>query len=138
MEIYFIVPGPPKGKARARTLRNGITYTPKETVQYENLVKMYCKQAMSGAPIDGPVAILVEAGFPIPKSASQNRQKAMCNHDVYPTVKPDLDNILKIICDSLNGIAWRDDAQVVISTVWKYYSIEPCVTVMISEFSGGK
>lgn len=37
--IAFTIPGPPQGKARARTCRNGHSYTPKNTVLYENLVK---------------------------------------------------------------------------------------------------
>ena len=29
------------------------------------------------------------------------------------TVKPDLDNVCKLVLDALNGVAWADDAQVV-------------------------
>ena len=42
-EIHFTVPGPPKGKARARTVRTKdgrtFSYTPDGTVLYENLIK---------------------------------------------------------------------------------------------------
>ena len=37
--IAFTIPGPPQGKARVRTCRNGHSYTPENTVLYENLVK---------------------------------------------------------------------------------------------------
>ena len=42
--IAFTVPGPPQGKARARTvynpkLKRSISYTPDNTVLYENLIK---------------------------------------------------------------------------------------------------
>ena len=50
-----------------------------------------------------------------------------------PTKKPDTDNIAKIILDSLNGIAYHDDAQIVRLTVQKSYSREPRVLVEISE-----
>lgn len=44
MIISFAVPGEPKGKARPRTVQiagHASTYTPKETVMYENLVRLY-------------------------------------------------------------------------------------------------
>lgn len=39
----------------------------------------------------------------------------------------------KIICDALNGIAYRDDAQVVHLAVSKWYDDEPEVVVEIDE-----
>ena len=48
MIIAFAVPGEPKGKARPRTVQiagHASTYTPKETVMYENLVRLYYQQA---------------------------------------------------------------------------------------------
>lgn len=50
---------------------------------------------------------------------------------VVPTVKPDWDNVGKIVCDALNGIAWHDDAQVTQATVRKLYGPVPMVTVVI-------
>ena len=52
------------------------------------------------------------------------------------------DNILKIIADSLNQIAYKDDAQVVDTQVRKFYSRRPRVAVVIrsaaaTESSGG-
>lgn len=49
-----------------------------------------------------------------------------------PAKKPDADNIAKIICDSLNNVAYRDDTQVIELTVIKRYAKEPKVKVMIS------
>ena len=43
------------------------------------------------------------------------------------------DNIGKIICDALNGIAYRDDAQIVDALVRKFYSDTPRVIVEISD-----
>ena len=39
----------------------------------------------------------------------------------------------KIICDALNGIAYRDDAQIVDALVRKFYSDTPRVIVEISD-----
>jgi Holliday junction resolvase RusA-like endonuclease len=46
-------------------------------------------------------------------------------------VKPDWDNVGKIVCDALNGVAWHDDAQIVDAHVEKRYGIEPMVCVVI-------
>ena len=52
---------------------------------------------------------------------------------IYATKKPDWDNIAKVICDALNGIAWVDDSQIVSGTVAKYYAEESKVLVFIKE-----
>ena len=51
--------------------------------------------------------------------------------DIRPTKTPDYDNIGKIISDALNGVAYRDDAQIVEANISKYYSNLPRVEVMI-------
>lgn len=53
---------------------------------------------------------------------------------MIPTKKPDSDNIAKIICDSLNGIAYHDDSQIVELYICKSYSENPKVIVTIAEF----
>ena len=50
--IAFEIPGPIKGKARPRVTRAGIAYTPKETVQYENLVKLCFREAAASGNVD--------------------------------------------------------------------------------------
>lgn len=57
----------------------------------------------------------------------------MLNNEINPTTKPDTDNIAKSILDSLNGIAYKDDKQVVKLTVEKRYDEIPSVSVWISE-----
>ena len=57
----------------------------------------------------------------------------MKDDKVFPTVKPDTDNIAKSILDSLNNIAYLDDKQVVKLEVEKYYSDVASVVVMIDE-----
>ena len=55
---------------------------------------------------------------------------------IKPTKKPDCDNIAKIVLDSLNGIAFMDDKQVVNLVVTKNYDSIPCVEVDIKEIGG--
>ena len=73
------------------------------------------------------------AYFAIPASTSKKRQQLMRDKVIRPTKKPDMDNIIKIIADALNGIAYYDDSQIVDTAVRKFYSDEPRVVVKISE-----
>lgn len=57
----------------------------------------------------------------------------MLQGKILPTKKPDCDNIAKIICDALNGVAYDDDKQIVALKVTKIYSDEPRVIVWISD-----
>lgn len=134
----FVVPGPPFGKQRPKFARAGNytrTYTPKETVSYENLVKLSFHHAAGGKRFrdDAALDVRIEAYYPIPKSASKKKRALMLEHKERPTKKPDWDNIGKIICDSLNEVAYKDDAAVVEARVWKYYSESPRVVVSITD-----
>jgi Holliday junction resolvase RusA-like endonuclease len=115
--ISFFVDMVPVGKARARVTRHG-TYTPKATVEAERLIGWECKKTMAGAkPLEGAVEIEIVTFFPIPESWSKAKKAEAYWH----TSKPDGDNIAKLVKDSLNGVAWIDDAQVARQTIIKRY-----------------
>lgn len=136
MKIKFTILGEPQGKGRPRFANiNGkaITHTPDETVMYENLVVTeYRRQCGSTRFADKEsLALKIRAFYSIPASASKKKQKQMEEGELRPTKKPDWDNVGKIIADSLNQIAYRDDAQIVESQVQKYYSRQPRVEVTL-------
>lgn len=132
MKVEFKILGKPQGKARPRFTRHGIIYTPKETQDYEkevaNAYKIAAKRMSFGSEA---VAISVKVYYPVPKSWSTSKRKAALQGDIRPTVKPDGDNILKIIADALNGIAFDDDKQIFSWHLSKFYANEPCVIVRI-------
>lgn len=132
--IKFEVLGKPIAKARPRLNKFGYTYTPEKTVNYENLVK-YTFQ--SKFPHHKPFLGLIEANitciFDIPKSYSKKKTKELLEgHNNY-NHKPDLDNIAKIILDSLNGIAYKDDSQVTILHINKEYGLQPKVIIELKD-----
>ena len=55
----------------------------------------------------------------------------MADGKIRPTKKPDADNIMKAVADALNGIAYKDDSQIVNVTIAKWYSDTPRVEVAI-------
>jgi Holliday junction resolvase RusA-like endonuclease len=131
LSASFTVDGAPQGKARPRVTMHG-TYTPAKTKQYESAVQLaYMTQCHGAMFPDFPLQVVIDAYFPIPKSASKRKQQEMRDDIIRPKVKPDLDNIAKAICDALNGEAWHDDAQIVNLYVRKWYSDKPRVDVQI-------
>lgn len=125
----FIIDGTPQGKGRPR-FGNGHAYTPEKTRDYEELVGWEYKRQVNKF-YEGAVAIFIYAYYAVPKSAKERAK--MLSGEIRPQGKPDIDNIAKIICDSLNGIAYKDDAQVVELRVYKYYAETPCVKVLVGE-----
>lgn len=137
MRTQVCIYGEPQGKGRTRfstVCGHAKTRTPDQTVIYENLVKTeYRNQSGVRFPDDAMLDVRVMAYYTIPKSISKKKRQAMLDHKVRPTKKPDFDNIGKVICDSLNGIAYRDDAQIVDAQVRKFYSDTPRVVVIITD-----
>lgn len=130
--VSFTIPGPPKGKARARTLKTGHSYTPADTVQYQNLVKLVFRERVDNwVSWEGEVELTIWAYFPIPKATSKRKQILMLGGQMRPKVRPDVDNIAKIIMDALNGIAYRDDSQIVNAHIYKQYGDVPKVEVYL-------
>lgn len=116
----IVVEGKIKGKARPRVF-NGHAVTPKDTVNYENWVRL-CYQQQGNGLIEGSIRARIVAYYKVPKSYTKKRVQAIREGLEYPCKKPDSDNIAKIILDSLNKIAFDDDAQIVELTVLKRYT----------------
>lgn len=108
--ITFVVPGTLRGKGRPRFVRaTGRTYTPAETVASESVVRFFGHEAMRGrALLEGPVCLSVQIFKLFPQSWSAKKRAAI----KWVTGRPDTDNLIKLIADSLNGICWKDDAQI--------------------------
>ena len=133
-KLEFTVPGEPIGKGRPRFVRaTGRTYTPERTASYENLVRlMYCQAYPDRrVPIESAVEIIIRAFFRIPESWTKKKKAAALSGELLKTTKPDLDNIIKSVCDGLNGVAWTDDAQIHTINASKDYSATPRVEVSI-------
>lgn len=131
--MKFEVLGKPCGKGRPRFTRDGHRpYTPETTANYETLIKLAYMQA-GGAMFGGPVSLDITAYYSIPKSTTKKKSGLMANGSERPAIKPDADNIAKIVMDALNHIAYNDDKQVAELRVKKLYSHEPKTFIEIKE-----
>ena len=134
MTFTFEIVGEPQGKGRPRfSTRGGFvkTYTPEKTASYENFVKLCYLNKYKGQKLDGEIVAEIIAYFSIPNSFSKKKRAEAIEGKIMPTKKPDTDNIAKTILDSLNGIAFEDDKQVVALLVKKLYGEEAKVVVSL-------
>jgi Holliday junction resolvase RusA-like endonuclease len=130
--ISIVLPGEPRGKARPR-FWNGRAVTPEATRSYENDLRHVARSVMRSRPIaEGPIRVRVEALMPVPASWSKAKRALALAGAIRPTGKPDADNVLKTL-DALNGIVWRDDAQVVEATVIKTYHAAPALIIQVRQ-----
>jgi Holliday junction resolvase RusA-like endonuclease len=130
--LTLLVPGEPFAKQRPRVTKTGHAYTPQETANYENLVKVCFREKYpEHVPTDKPIAINIEAEYPIPKSWSKKKRSQALNKEIFPT-RHDWDNVGKIICDALNGIAYQDDKQIFRGSVTKFYGYRTHVYVTMA------
>ena len=138
MQVSFTVIGEPKGKQRPRVVHTGgrtMTYTPGQTVMYENLVRLEYIRCCEGKRFadDAQLKMNVDAYYSIPKSTSKRRRQMMIDREIRPTKKPDSSNVLKAIEDALNGVAYKDDAQIVETRISRFYAEQARVDVTLTE-----
>lgn len=137
MLIEFKIQGKVKAKQSFKIGKNGFKYTPNDVVEYSNFVKLSFLNKYPDWNIealkDKPLKMSIDVFMNVPASYSKAKKiKALAN-ELRPIIKPDCDNIAKNINDSLNGILYPDDKQIVSLTVNKFYSDKEFVTVKIQD-----
>lgn len=104
----FKVTGEPVSKARARFTKRGShvqAYTPEKTRTAERVIAAHFQEAGGRKNPDPEVTFGIAAAF-----HNGTRQRR------------DVDNMLKLVLDGLNGVAWVDDNQVVEVSARKFYA----------------
>jgi len=114
--MKITVPGKPIAKKRPRFVRRGkgvITFNPQETEEGKWLL---LAQGQIDEKIIGPVKMICRFVFERPKShfgTGKNSGVLKASAPQYHIQKPDVDNLQKFVKDCLNGVAYRDDSQIV-------------------------
>ncbi|NTU67988.1 MAG: RusA family crossover junction endodeoxyribonuclease [Chlorobiaceae bacterium] len=134
--IEFFVPGPPQALKRHRAFLRGnrpIMVDPSSTDKGNFLLSSLAHRPEQ--PIRDPLVVVLDFGFPRPKShfgsgVNASKMKQYAPH--YHTSKPDIDNLQKFVMDALNGVFWHDDSCVCVVHAAKRYSDTPGVRVTIS------
>lgn len=128
----FTVYGKVRGQSRPRfTARGKFTraYKDKRDVAYEQEIAKAYREA-GGTLHTGAVEVHITAYRALPQS-----RPLKVTHEP-DTFRPDVDNLCKIFLDALNGVAYKDDAQVVYITAKKQdrkRRPEEFVTVLVED-----
>ncbi len=130
--LHFAVRGLPipQGSKVAGVTRSGKPYLrdvkPKRLKSWRRAVGAAAATAMTGPLLDGPVTVWAEFCVgPRPKSSKR----------VYPSVKPDLDKLIRAVNDACTDVVWTDDSRVVDLHVRKRYGDIPGVDVEILPYA---
>jgi Holliday junction resolvase RusA-like endonuclease len=125
MEISFFVPGEPTALKRHRMFRRGKflgSYDPSKGDKADFLAK--AMQYRSDKPFEGAISLMCSFYFSRPKSHYKGGKYCdilKSGAGKWKVSRPDLDNLEKFILDSLNGVYFKDDRQVVSMASQKQY-----------------
>ena len=121
--LTLSIRGQPRAKGRARAFGRVVTtrdgpravvrlVTPQDTRDAEEFIRWEFRASYPRhVPWVGPIMLRFTAVFPMLQSFTAAQTRAALAGELYHTAKPDKDNLEKLICDALNGLAWVDDAQ---------------------------
>ena len=135
MKYNFEIKEKAIGKERPRyNPKTKRMYTPTKTSSFEEKVKWAFKAKynveteLSTRPFKAKIIAVFE-----PAASLSKKKKEELLFKIDYTKKPDADNIAKIVLDSLNGLAYKDDSQVSALLVLKDYGTENKVIVELEE-----
>jgi len=122
------------GKERPRfNTQTGKAYTPEKTQSFEELIKwtFISKYKLKEKPSLRPFKVEIRVVYKPSKSVT--KQMLLYTKDKPCVVRPDVDNIAKIILDALNKIVYQDDSQVCDLHITKKYGEEDRITIVLEE-----
>ena len=145
-EVVIELPGEPRGWGRTgvQVIRTagGTTfakhYTDPKTRTEQGALRWAARAAMrSCSPLDGPLVVRITACFTPPSSWSERKKGHAFAGLIRPSVKPDFDNIAKLVCDACNKLVWTDDARICEATTAKWYGRSPFLKIEVWRWTPG-
>lgn len=135
--MKLTIPVAPQPQSRPRFTARGRyvhAYENKKITMYKRMVAA-TYQSYFGAVKPTEKAIAVDVVFyrPVQKSISKIERQRRLTGESLPAIKPDIDNYVKAILDALNGVAFRDDKQIISLNAKKLYSDKPRTEIEIKE-----
>ena len=119
MELTFDVVGRPAPQGSKKSIGNNrFIETSKFLPAWRKDVRLAAEHAVTvngWAIASGPVELEVMFYLDRPSSVSTVKRP-------YPIVVPDTDKLLRAVGDSLSGVVYEDDAQVIRVLAWKVYA----------------
>ena len=125
MEI--VVYGEPIPQGRPR-FANGHAYEPQRSKNYKLLVRFWVTQHLKKLdafkPFKIPVKVDLTFHMGVPSSWAKEKRIRAINGQIRPSSRPDIDNLVKSVLDSCNGLLWVDDCIITDLAARKRYTGE--------------
>ena len=86
-------------------------------------------------PLTCPLNVTISFRMPVAKSASGRARRDMISGYLHHAKKPDIDNLVKLVLDTMTGIVYKDDCQIVRLAADKRYSEIPGIVIGIEPLS---
>ena len=131
--IKFLVNTRPKPQQRHRSRGGRFQYDPSAKDKKDFLLQ--CKQYAPPRPTDKEIEMELTFCYKRPRSHYRSKNKELILKEdakFYKSSKADIDNLVKFVCDSLNGTFYKDDAQIVSLSAYKVWGSEDYVYVNMS------
>lgn len=127
----------PKPQSRPRFARRGsftTTYEDKTMKSWRECCRLLIANLYMGQPIlEGALRAKVRFFIKPPQYISKvkKNQQALIDETIPVGKKPDVDNYEKALYDSMSGIVFKDDGQIALHDVGKFYSLKPRIEVEV-------
>ncbi|WP_416458348.1 RusA family crossover junction endodeoxyribonuclease [Streptococcus thermophilus] len=129
----------PKPQSRPRFARRGnftTTYEDKDMKIWKNKCRiLISKQYANQQVLEGALRTSLKFFIKPPQYISKvkRNKQALTNETILVSKKADLDNYIKSLLDSANGILYKDDGQIAEIYATKVYSESPRIELEIEE-----
>lgn len=127
--ISLEISGVPVPQHRPRCTKNGHVYDDQKLIKEQ--YRWQLKGQYRNEPLTSPISLDITFHMPIPKGTSSIRKKEMINGMYYHIKRPDIDNLKKLVFDTMNGIIFKDDSQVAEVRARKIYSERPATIINV-------
>ena len=133
LDMFLEVTPVPKGRPR---FSRGVVYTPAKTHKAEKDIRslLLCELRKTGVKITAkPVCVKMRFNYIYPRRLTKH-DKLLADLDMlYKVSRPDIDNLVKLVCDAMNGLVYEDDNQVVKLFAEKVYSKREGIELKVLE-----
>lgn len=150
--IRFFVPGKPEPQGSkkafvmkiegrpgtcAKDYRAIIVDDNPEGKKWKKTVALMARTVHTGAPLAGPLQLDIVFTVERPQGhfgTGKNAGNVKTSAPEFPEVRPDVLKLSRAVEDSLTGILYQDDAQIVAEHIFKVYGPKPGALVEIAPF----